>query len=239
MSGVGGILGIQGRSGLSLRGALAALTALVGAPSWAGALCLSSGRTASVEEIVDRVTGEYRKYIFIGERHWVGPVKRFAVDLANALVDRGYDVGLYVEGFREGCMPQDDPCWSIARAFNERAFLRLLEESKAPVHAIDPSQPEHRAGPMAERIAGGTESIRIVLVGTSHVVHAEDPTAEVWIFGGAMKYANPGDVAEAFPRDQYLTLDLALIEDVAGSYALLQDGCAADYVLATRSTRQY
>jgi hypothetical protein len=92
---------------------------------------------------------------------------------------------------------------------------------------------------MAARIAGGSESIRIVLVGKSHVVHAEDPGAEVWVFGGAIRYADPGDLAEAFPRDEYLTLDLEVSEDVPGPYSLLQDGCAADYVLATRSTSDY
>jgi hypothetical protein len=102
-----------------------------------------------------------------GERHAVGPVKRFAVDLAHELADRGHDVGLYVEGFRTDCLRADAACDSLARLFNAEAFRRLLDESRVPVHAIDPPEEDRRAARMAAAIAAGPETIRIVLVGAA------------------------------------------------------------------------
>jgi hypothetical protein len=101
---------------------------------------------------------------------------------------------------------------------------------------------------MAESIAWGSEEIRVVLVGNTHVLHAGNPDAMVPIFGGGVLYPDPGDLAEAFPRQEILTFRLettsdeieayALIAD-GESYALLADGCDADYAIRTRPTPLY
>ncbi len=203
------------------------------------AVCASSGRTASVEEIVAQVKAEGLKYVFVGERHGIGPVKKFAVDLTNALVESGYDVGLYVEGFRTDCPPRDEACWSLARAFNRQAFLTLLDESKASVHPIDPPEGDRRAERMAATIAAGSESVRVVLVGRSHVIHAENREAELWVYGGGLRYPDPGDVAEAFPRHEYLTVGLETGDGAGVPYSLQHDECGADYVLITPPSDDY
>ena len=110
--------------------------ALAALPVYSDPSCPSSERSSSLSEIVDRVEADRIKYVFVGERHGVGPIKKFAVDLANALVENGRDVGLYVEGFRTNCPPGDGSCWSLARAFNDRAFRTLLDESKASIHDL-------------------------------------------------------------------------------------------------------
>jgi hypothetical protein len=193
----------------------------------------------TLEDVVARVRQEGVRYALVGEHHGVGPVKRFAVDLANALVDCGEDVGLYVEGFRTGCEPRDEGCSSISRVFNREAFLSLLDNSRAPVHPLDPPGGVDRAARMAELIAAGPESIKIVLVGSSHVVFAGDPGAVHPVFGGELLYPDPGDVAEAFPRHEILTFVLECREDAGSPYLLLPGGSGADYLLSTALTGQY
>lgn len=203
------------------------------------AACVAPGRTSSLEEIVRRVHDEQVRYVFVGERHGIGPVKKFAVDLANALIDSGLDVGLYVEGFRTNCRRQDDSCWSLARAFNMLAFRMLLDESKATVHPIDPPEGRARAAKMAAIIADGSEDVKVVLVGKSHVLHAGDGEAELWVYGGGLKFPDPGDVVEVFPPQEVLTLGLETSGDVDSPYALHESGCGVDYVVMTRDTGQY
>lgn len=187
----------------------------------------------SLDPIVSRIESEGRRYIFIGERHGDGAAKRFAADLANALDSFGYDVGLYVEGFRTDCAPDDASCPSLARLFNAAAFRDLLSNARVPVHPIDPPQRDGRAGRMAAAIAAGSEAIRVVLIGRSHVVHADDPGAELWVYGGALRYPDPGDVVKAFPRERTLTVALDDSERSASeaTYSLRRDGCRADYAL--------
>lgn len=188
-------------------------------------------KVTSLDEIVNRIETEGRRYIFIGERHGIAPAKAFAVDIANALADFGYDVGLYVEGFRTDCSLRDDTCPNLARLFNAKAFNRLLDEARVPVHPLDPPERDGRAGRMAAAIAAGSEAIRVVLIGRSHVVHADDPGAELWVYGGGMRYPDPGDVVKAFPRAQTLTVALDDAEQVGEPYLLRPDGCRADYSL--------
>jgi hypothetical protein len=222
-----------------LRRSLSALFLVATLATSAQAACLSSGRAASVEEIVGRVLTENRKYVFIGEQHAVGPVKRFAVDLANALAAEGEDVGLYVEGFRTDCRAGDGACPSLARLFNEPAFLTLLAHSRATVHGIDPVEDDHRAARMAASIAAGGESIRVVLVGSAHVLHAGDDQAELWVYGGGVRYPDPGDLVEAFSARERLTVGLETMVVADAPYHLIEDGCAADYVLAAPNMREY
>lgn len=201
--------------------------------------CGSSGPRATIDEIVSRVASEKVKYVFIGERHGVGPPKRFAVDLVNALVDRGHDVGLYVEGFRTDCALADTSCHRLAGVFNLEAFTTLLGRSRAPVRPLDPPERDSRAARMARTIAEGSESIRVALVGNSHVVHAENPDAELWVYGGGMKYSDPGDLVEAFARADYVTLAFEASESALESYDLRQSGCKADYELLVPPTSGY
>lgn len=224
-----------------MKSALAASIVLTVLPihSAHGDASCPSPEVTSLDELVARVDADHVKYVFIGERHGVGPVKRFAVEAANALVEAGHHVGLYVEGFRVDCPPRDDTCWSLARAFNGQAFRTLLEESRASVHAIDPPEAGLRAAKMAAVIAGGSESVRVVLVGNSHVVHAEDPDAEWWVWGGGLRYPDPGDLAEQFPRREYLTVGLETAPAVGPPYSLRRDGCGFDYVLTTEDTEEY
>lgn len=190
-------------------------------------------------EVAERVEREGRRYLFVGERHVVGPVKRFAVDLAHELADLGHDVGLYVEGFRTDCPPSDASCDSLARLFNAEAFRRLLEDSRVPVHPIDPPGDDDRAARMASAIGAGQEAVRVVLVGKSHVTHAGDPGAEIWVYGGGMRYSDPGDVAEAFPREESLVFVLDTAEAAAVPYSLRAGGCGADYTLITADSVAY
>ncbi|HOC43379.1 MAG TPA: hypothetical protein PKJ99_10250 [Thermoanaerobaculales bacterium] len=201
--------------------------------------CPSSQEPVSLDEVVARVERDGVRYAFVGEQHGIGPVKRFAVDLANALVDRGQDVGLYVEGFRTDCQPRDEACASLSHAFNRAAFLALLDNSRAPVHPLDPPGDRDRAATMAALVAGGSEAIKVVLVGRSHVIFAGDPDAVHHVFGGAMPYPDPGDVAEAFPRDQTLTFTLLDHGDGDEPYRLRRDGCRGDYLVSTAPSRQY
>lgn len=224
---------------LRTRRTLATLALLALLPVSVDAECVSPGRDSSLEEIVQRVHDQRVRYVFVGERHGVGPVKRFAVDLANALLDSGLDVGLYVEGFRTNCAPQDESCWSLARAFNMLAFRTLLDESRATVHPIDPPDGKGRAARMAAAIAEGTEEVRVVLVGKSHVLYAGDGEAELWVYGGGLKFPDPGDLVEVFPPQEVLTLGLETSRDVATPYALRETGCAVDYVVMTPDTDQY
>ncbi|HVS66535.1 MAG TPA: hypothetical protein VMT85_23870 [Thermoanaerobaculia bacterium] len=205
-----------------------------------GDTCTPSNETLTFEELVARVEAEERRYVFVGERHGIGPVKRFAVELANALDARGHQVALYVEGFRTDCPPSDESCWTLARWFNPDAFGTLLEEARVPVHALDPPERDARAMRMAATIASGSEPIRIVLVGGSHVRFAGDPRAEVRVFGGALGFPDPGDVVEAFPRAHSLTigLDTAPPAHATGS-GLRVDGCEYDVVLSTPESPGY
>lgn len=201
--------------------------------------CPSSQEPVSLDEVVARVERDGVRYAFVGEQHGIGPVKRFAVDLANALVDRGQDVGLYVEGFRTDCPPRDETCRSISHAFNRAAFLALLDNSRATVHPLDPPPTGERAASMAAIVAAGPEAIKIVLVGRSHVVYAGDPEAVHPVFGGAVLYPDPGDIAEAFPRGRTLTFDLEGGVDAGVPYRLRSDGCAGDYIVSAATTSQY
>ena len=209
------------------------------APSTTRADCEPSTEEVSLDEVVERMVQGELKYAFIGERHGIGPVKRFAVDLANALVDAGLDVGVYVEGFRTDCDPRDPSCRDLAAAFNRNAFLALLDHCRAPVHPIDPPCPDERAAAMAAAIAAGREGVKIVLLGRSHVIHAGNPEAAHPIFGGALLYPDPGDVAEAFPADQIVTFDLQSCEEAAGAYLLRAGGCGSDFVVAAPATGRY
>ncbi|MGH9380141.1 MAG: hypothetical protein ACRD2Z_05965 [Thermoanaerobaculia bacterium] len=222
-----------------MRRTLIALLLSAVLPASAHADCVEPQRASSLDEIVVRVHEEQLKYVFVGERHGVGPVKKFAVDLANALVWSGLDVGLYVEGFRTNCPPGDDTCWSLARAFNMLAFRKLVDESWAPVHAIDPPEGWRRAAKMAATIAEGPEAVKVVLIGRSHVVHAGDPDAEVWVYGGALKFPDPGDVVKKFLRQEVLTLGLETSRGSVPPYSLLRSGCGVDYVVMTENTGQY
>lgn len=202
--------------------------------------CVASGLEASLDEILSRVEAEGVKFLFIGEDHRVGPVKRFAVDAVNALTRRGHDVGLYVEGFRTDCPPTGPGCRSLADLFNRAAFLTLLQESQGRVHPIDPPGTQARVARMAATIDGGAESIRVVLVGRSHVIHAGNPAAQHRVYGGGLLYPNPGDLAEAFPRAESLTFSLELAEGgESASYSLRSDGCVADYTLVAAPVSAY
>ena len=222
-----------------MRRRLAALTLAAALPMPGCADCVPAGPTASLAEIVARVEAEHLKYVFVGERHGIGPIKRFAVELANALLDGGDDVGLYVEGFRTSCPPQDESCRGLARVFNPQAFRTLLDESRASVHALDPWEGDLRAARMAATIAAGSETVRVVLVGRSHVVDAGGLGAEVWTFGGAMRFADPGDLAAEFRRQEYLTVGLETAAEAFPPYSLRQDGCGVDYVVTTADTTDY
>ena len=215
---------------------LFAALVLAGAPTRSDALstptpCAPSGTAATVEELARRVEGRGIRYVFVGERHGVGPVKRFVVDLTNRLVERGHQVGLYVEGFRTDCAPGVAGCEDLARLFNPEAFSALVRESRAPVRALDPPENDERARRMARTIARGSETIRLVLVGSSHVRGAWDPEAVAPHYGGAMSYPDPGDLVEAFPPDESLTVVLEAGDEEAAPYRLLSDGCSADYRL--------
>jgi hypothetical protein len=166
-------------------------------------------------------------------------VKRFAVDLANALAAAGGQVGLYVEGFRTDCDPADGSCDNLARLFNPAAFHTLLAESRTSVHAIDPVENDRRVARMAATIGAGAEPIRVVLVGNVHVLHAEDDGAQLWVYGGGMRYPDPGDLVEIFPRSEYLTVGLATADVAGAAYRIIESGCATDYVLAAPNTRDY
>jgi len=228
------------RNRVALVGAVSLLVLPAGPSAAAFADCVPVGAEVSVQQVAARVEREGLRFLFVGERHAVGPVKRFAVDLAHELAGRGHDVGLYVEGFRTDCPPADVACDSLARLFNAEAFRRLLDESRVPVHAIDPPEEDRRAARMADAIAAGSESIRVVLVGNSHVAHAGDPRAELWVYGGAMRYPDPGDLAEAFPREESLIVALETAEPaVAPPYALLTGGCGVDYTLVASNTPAY
>ena len=214
---------------------------LVGAIAATGDTCTPSNQTLSFEELVARVETEGRRYVFVGERHGIGPVKRFVVELANALDARGHQAALYVEGFRTDCPPSDESCWTLARWFNPDAFGTLLEEARVPVHALDPPERDARALRMAATIASGSEPIRIVLVGGSHVRFAGDPRAEVRVFGGAVGFPDPGDVVEAFPRARSLTIGLETAPPPAHATGsgLRVDGCEYDLVLSTPESPDY
>ncbi len=228
------------RNRIALAGAVCLLVLPAGARSVAFAACVRAGAEVSVPQVAARVEREGVRFLFVGERHAVGPVKRFAVDLAHELAARGHDVGLYVEGFRTDCPLADAACDSLARLFNAEAFDRLLAESRVPVHPIDPPEQDRRAARMAEAIAAGPETIRIVLAGNSHVAHAGDPLAELWVYGGALRYPDPGDLAEAFPREQSLIVALdAADQAVTPPYALRTGGCGADYTLIAPDTPVY
>lgn len=201
--------------------------------------CSPLGSGATLDEIVRHVTDQGLKYVFVGESHESGPPKRLAVDLGNALVDLGHDVGLYVEGFRIGCALDDAACHKLARLFNDAAFAALLAESRAPVRPLDPPQRDRRATRMAATIREGSEAVRIVLVGNSHVVHATVAEAEHWVFGGGLRYPDPGDLVEAFPREESLTLILETAEDGIAPYSLSADGCEADYRVLAPATGAY
>jgi hypothetical protein len=222
-----------------MRRSLCALALAAALTTSAHAACLGPDRAATVAEVVERVHAQHLKYLFVGEQHGAGPVKRFAVDLVNALVDAGDDVGLYVEGFSTACRPADRRCDDLARLFNAPAFSTLLSESKAIVHPIDPIERDHRARRMAATIKSGTEAIRVVLVGRVHVLYADDAAAELRVYGGGMRYPDPGDLVEAFPRRQILTVGLETANVANAPYRLLEDGCASDYVLAAPDTRDY
>ena len=201
--------------------------------------CRPGDNAASIADIVERARAQGIRYVFVGEQHDVGPVKRFAVDLANALADAGDEVGLYVEGFRTDCEPTDGTCDSLARLFNPAAFHTLLAESKTAVHAIDPVENDRRVARMAATIGAGVEPIRVVLAGSVHVLHAGNDLAELHVYGGGMRYPNPGDLAEAFPRHEYLTVGLETADLTDAPYRVSQSGCAADYVVAAPDTRDY
>ncbi len=190
-------------------------------------------------DLVARIEEEDLRYVFVGERHGSAPAKRFAGALTNTLLDRGNDVGLYVEGFRTDCDPHDEACPSIARKFNTEAFLALLDEVRAPVHALGPPEKDRRTDRMAATIGGGRERVRVVLVGRSHVVDAGNPDAEHWVYGGGMRYPDPGDLVEAFPREESITLTLGPAVDGGVRFALRADGCLSDYTLAATSTGGY
>lgn len=218
---------------------LVALALVAAFPAFGAPSCVPSERHASLADIVARIDAEQVKYVFVGERHGIGPVKKFAVDLANALVDSGHDVGLYVEGFRTDCPLEDDSCWSLARSFNGPAFRTLLDQSRAAIHAIDPPERDRRVPRMAATIAEGPEGVRVVLAGRSHVVYAGDLGAELWVYGGGLRFPDPGDLAESFPRGQVLTIALEIARGHLPPYSLRRSGCGVDYVVTTEPTRDY
>lgn len=222
-----------------MRRLLIALALVAALPASARAACMPGDNAASIADIVERVHAQGIRYVFVGEQHGVGPVKRFAVDLANALAESGDEVGLYVEGFRTDCAPADGTCDNLARLFNPAAFHALLAESRTSVHAIDPVENDRRVARMAATIGAGAEPIRVVLVGSVHVLHAEDDGAELWVYGGGMRYPDPGDLAEAFPRRDYLTVALETADLTDVPYRVRKSGCAADYFVAAPATRDY
>jgi len=229
------------RSSRLWRAALCAtvLTTLAGSGVSAGDGCSGPTSPVTVDDLVSRIEEGRLRYAFVGERHGIGPVKRFVVDLANALVDRGHDVGVYVEGYRVGCDLDDPSCNRLASAFNPEAYRALVGASKALVHPIDPDSAGDRARRMAETVAAGSEEIRVVLVGASHVLFATDPEGEVPIFGGALRYPDPGDVAEAFPRGSYLTVGLRTVDRLEAGYAVRSGGCGSDYTVETERTGRF
>jgi len=212
-------------------------TALAAGPALAG--CESDPEPTSLAEIVSRIESQGIRYVFLGERHDVGPVKRFAADLVNVLVREGFDVGLYVEGFRAGCAPDGERCEDLARAFNPPAFRTLAEQAKVTVHALDPPSRERRVARMAESIAAGPERVRVALVGRTHVVGAGRDDSELWVYGGALRYPDPGDLVEAFPRAQTLTIGLDTTSAASAPYELRRDECDFDYVVTTSSSPEY
>lgn len=220
-------------------GALAAL-----ATTAAAALC-GPGIDATLDDVLTRVERDRPHYLFIGERHAVGPVKKFTVDLVNGLVDRGLDVGLYVEGLSTRCPPRALGCSRLASLFNPEAFRSLLDESRAIVHPIDPPSSRDRAASMAAAIQWGSEDVRVVLAGNTHVRFAGRPDVTLPIFGGGALYPDPGDLAEAFPLRDTLTFvlettsDLVRDEGAFDEYSVVAEGCEADYAVRTRSTRVY
>ena len=216
-----------------------ALVVLAAFPAAARDECAPSARSNTMDELVAKIQSENLRYVFVGEQHDVGPVKRFAVDLVNGLAASGTEVGLYVEGFRTNCPPGDRSCLSLADAFNFDAFQLLLNESSAPVHAIDPPEHDLRTERMAATISEGSEAVRVVLVGKSHVIYAGDPDAELWVFGGGMSFPDPGDLAEAFPASQVLTIGLETSRDQEPPYSLHESGCGLDLVVTTHPTTDY
>lgn len=207
-----------------------------------GALC-GPGIDTTLGDVLTRVERDRPHYLFIGERHAVGPVKKFTVDLVNGLVDRGLDVGLYVEGLSTRCPPRALECSRLAPLFNAEAFRSLLDESRAVVHPLDPPGSADRAASMAAEIEWGSEDVRVVLVGNTHVRFAGRPDATLPIFGGGLLYPDPGDLAEAFPLRDTLTFVLETTDDgtddALAEYSVVADGCEADYAVRTRSTRTY
>ena len=193
----------------------------------------------SVARLVARIKADHVHYVFVGEQHDIGPVKRFAVELANALASSGDGVGLYVEGFRTNCRPLDDACWSLARLFDPQAFATLVERAQVPIHAIDPPFRRGRVAAMATAIAAGHEPIRIVLAGRTHVVDAGDPHASLRVFGGGIIYPDPGDLAEAFPRSERLTVGLVTSRMSFPGYRLRHDGRDFDYLVTTSDVADY
>jgi len=172
----------------------------------------ASVRDTTIDSLLERVETDDVRYVFVGERHNVGPVKRFAVDLVNALVAAGHDVGLYVEGFRAGCEEGEGRCSELgpdlAMLFNGEAFGRLRAESRAPVYGLDPHGSDRRVERMAETLAAAREEVRVVLVGNSHVVYAGDGEAEHFVYGGSVRFPNPGDLVEAMPHHETVVVAL-------------------------------
>ena len=126
---------------------------MLGAPVELTAECSASDAEATVDAIVRQVEDGRIRNVFVGERHGVGPVKRFVVDVANALTDRGHDVGLYIEGFDRGCAPGSTTCTGrVAEAFNAEAFATLRAESRAAVRPLDPLEKDRRTARMASMI---------------------------------------------------------------------------------------
>ncbi len=216
------------------RAVLVGLALLSGAPVVAATTCQSSGPVTSVRELAERVQREGVRFVFIGEEHGAWAPKRFAVELLDRLTASGLDAGLYVEGFRTDCRPFTGGCRDLARLFNPQAFGYLLSEVGVKVHPIGPPGRDRRVERMATAIAEGHETVRVVLVGRTHVVHAGDPHAVHWVFGGGMSYPDPGDLAEAFPREASLTV---VLDDDADVWELRGDGCRADYLLAAGPSR--
>ncbi len=194
--------------------------------------CESSGDPVSVDVIVTRIERQGVRYVFVGERHDARAPKRLAVELVNRLVGRGHDAALYVEGFRTDCDPGEPSCRSLASRFNGPAFAELLAHSRAPVRPLDPPARHQRVARMAATLSSGTETVLVVLVGNAHVLYAGQPDAELSIFGGGMRYPDPGDLAESFPRNHSLTLAYESAHGSVGQFAVRPDGCKADYLLA-------
>ena len=229
---------MQGGAPRQMRLASFALSLVVGLPAAADGRCRATPQPTTLDEVVARVHAEGVRYVFVGERHGVGPVKRFAVDLAHALAADGTDVALYVEGFRSGCAPGDDRCWSLAREFNRTAFDALLAAAEVPVRPLDPPERDRRVERMAETLAAASESVRVVLVGKTHVVHAADADAE-WLVYGAVRYPSPGDLARALATEGSLTIGLELAGETSAPYRLERDGCDVHYVLTTADAADY